>query len=144
MKLLTEILGDVKKGNVIKIHFGRGESYVGVVVNLNKKYFSLSGFSDNKKKEKYKINFTKPEFGGKSVKGYDKFLSEREAPPNYDLINSRTGNELTDRDFIGFCGPFRDSLSQELAESDERRERYSKIKEEEVDLFDKSTMSRDF
>ena len=77
MKPLTEILGDVEKGIVLVIYFGRRESYVGVVADLNRRYFSLRTLGDDKK-PKRRINFKKPEFYGKEVRGYERFIPGRE------------------------------------------------------------------
>ncbi len=77
MKSLNQILGDVDKNEVIKIYFGEGESYTGVVVGLNRRYFSLTGFGNTKKKPRYRVSLKNPTFDGKTVTGYDKFASER-------------------------------------------------------------------
>lgn len=147
MKSLNQILLDAKKGNVIKIYYGKGKSYTGLLVALNKRYFSLTGFGDEKNEPRYRVNLNKPEFKGRKVRGYERFIPEGKPRVRIkeEPLQFRTGDELTDRDLLSSSfHPF-SSLSDDLDEDEKRIAREERQRRrEEVESFDKSILSRDY
>ena len=126
MKSLENITEDIKKGDLVRIYFEGNKSYVGY---LNKKskdtivFSSFKGFEEGKVPLSKLCHFNNDKLEGKIVIGYDIVERNVKKKRARRIAVEERPISLDTNVEGGIGGPFRDSLSKEMAEEDEKNRR---------------------